>query len=127
MSDAIKQAIEALDDERSRATVAKDAATLNRVLADDLLYVHGNATGENKSLYIERVTGGFYDYKALTSQRRNYRVYGDVVLVDGDVRIQVVTNGTPKDFVSRYLQAWVQRDGAWQMVSWQSTPVPAAA
>lgn len=127
MSDAIKQAIEALDDERSRATVAKDGATLSRILADDMLYVHGNAMGESKALYIERVTGGYYDYKALTSQRRNCRVYGDVVLVDGDVRIQVVTNGNPKDFVSRYLQAWVKRNGAWQMVSWQSTPVPAAA
>jgi hypothetical protein len=119
-------AIEAADARRAQATLAKDRATLEQVLADELLYVHGSAVGEDKALYIDRVCSGHYDYKALTGLRRNFRIFGEVALVDGDVRIQVVTAGNPRDFVSRYLQVWVLRNGAWQMVSWQSTPVPAA-
>jgi ketosteroid isomerase-like protein len=120
------QAIEAADAERARATLGKDAATLDRVLADDLLYVHSSATAESKALYVERVVTGYYDYRSLTNLRRAFRVYGDVALVDGDVRIEVIVAGTPKDFVSRYLQVWTRRQGAWRMVSWQSTPIPAA-
>ena len=127
MDAATISAIEALDAQRVRATLAKDAAALGRVLADDLLYVHSSAVAETKALYIERACTGHYDYKGLTSLRRNFRVYGDVVLVDGDVRIQVVVGGNTKDFVSRYLQVWAKRSGDWQMVSWQSTPVPAGA
>jgi len=68
---------------------------------------------------------GYYDYQGITQIRRSFRGYGDVVLVDGDVRIQVVVKSGARDFVSRYLQAWTRRDGRWQMVSWQSTPIPA--
>ncbi len=127
MSDDTIRTIEAIDARRNQAALAKDAATLREILADDMLYVHGSAVAEDKALYIERVChNGHYDYKLLENQRRNFRVYGDTVLVDGDVHIKVVTKGGPKDFVSRYLQAWVKRDGRWQMVSWQSTPIPAA-
>ena len=120
------QEIEAVDARRVAATVGKDAAALRELFGDDLIYVHGSATAENRELFIERATTGFYDYRVITNQRRNFRVYGDVVLVDGDTRIQVDVKGAPKDFVTRYLQAWVRRDGRWQMVSWQSTPMPAA-
>ena len=120
------QEIEAVDAQRTAATIAKDAKALHEVFGADMLYVHGSATAESRELFIERATTGYYDYQGITSLRRQFRVYGDVVLVDGDTRIQVVVKGTPRDFVTRYLQAWVKRDGRWQMVTWQSTPVPAS-
>jgi len=126
MTQQVISQIEALDAERSKATLGRDAATLGRLMGDDLLYVHGSAVAEGKALYIERVCSGFYDYKALTNIKREFRVLGDVVLVNGDVRIQVVVPSGAKDFVSRYLQVWARRNGNWQMVSWQSTPLPAA-
>lgn len=118
--------IQALDDQRAAVTIAKDRAAMARLLADDLRYVHGSATEEDKTTYIERATTGFYDYRALTPIRRDYRVIGDVVLVNGDVQIDVVVNGTPKNFRSRYLQAWRRNGGDWQMCAWQSTPVAGA-
>lgn len=126
MTQDIIKDIEAQDARRVRATLAKDAATLSELLGDDLVYVHSSAAVETKSQFIERATTGFYDYRALTNVERTFRVLGDVVLVNGDVRIEVVVKGATKDFVSRYLQVWARRGGAWQMVAWQSTPVPAA-
>ncbi len=118
------RAIEALDSERCKATIAGDEATLNRLFTDDMLYVHGNAVAEDKATFVRRVCTRSLDYRGLTSIRRNWRQAGDVVLVDGDLRIEVVNDGAPKDFVTRYLQVWVKRDGRWQMLSWQSTPLP---
>ncbi len=118
--------IQALDDQRAAVTIAKDRTAMARLLADDLRYVHGSATEEDKATYIERATTGFYDYRALTPIRRDYRVIGDVVLVNGDVQIDVVVNGTAKNFRSRYLQAWRRNGADWQMCAWQSTPVPGA-
>ena len=86
-------AIEAADARRVQATLAKDAATLREIFADDLLYVHSSATAEDKATYIERATTGFYDYREMTLLRRSFRDYGDVVVADGDVRIHVVHRG----------------------------------
>jgi len=58
--------------------------------------------------------------------QREMRVIGDVVLVNGDVRIEAVVSGTPKVVMSRYLQVWVKGSAGWQMDSWQSTPIPQA-
>ena len=121
------KAIEEADARRAKATIDKDTATLQTLLGDDLLYVHGSGTSETKEQYIGLIASRHYDYRSLTQIRRSMRGYGDLVLVDGDVRIQVVVPTGERNFVSRYLQAWAKRDGRWQMVSWQSTPIPVAA
>ena len=108
-----------------RATIEADVSTLAELCGDDLRYVHSSATDEDKALYLERVRSGYYRYRSLSTLKRDVRVLGDVVLVNGDVRIVVVVNDKTKDFVSRYLQVWARRPKGWQMVSWQSTPMPA--
>lgn len=118
--------IEQLDAERVRATLAKDAAALSRLIADDMRYVHSSAVDETKALYIERATTGHYDYTGLTTVKRDFRVIGDVVLVNGDLKIELLLKGAPRTVMSRYLQVWAKRAGNWQVVAWQSTPIPAA-
>lgn len=123
---AVIAQIEATDAQRVRATLGKDRAALEQLIGDDLLYVHSSGVPEHKSLYLERVTNGHYDYKGLDYSRREFRVLGDTVLVDGDLNISLLLKGTPRAIVSRFLQVWTRRDGRWQMVSWQSTLMPAA-
>ena len=117
--------IEAADARRCQATIDADIGALEALIGEDLRYVHSSATDETRPLYFERLRDGYYRYTGLTVLARDFRVYGDVVLVNGDQRIEVLVNGNPKDFVTRYLQVWARRDDRWQMVSWQSTPIPA--
>jgi ketosteroid isomerase-like protein len=117
--------LEALDDRRAAAAIAKDRATLESLLAPDMIYVHSSAVAEDRATFVERACTGWYDYTALTTLKRDWRVWGDTALCNGDVRIQVIARGAPKDFVSRYLQVWRRGEAGWQMASWQSTPVPA--
>src|SRR5690606_14868781 len=120
---AIIAEIEAADARRTRATLEVDIATLEELIGDDLRYVHSSATDETKALYLERLRDGYYRYTGLTVLARDFRVLGNVVLVNGDLRIEVIVNEKAKDFVSRYLQVWARRADGWQMVSWQSTPL----
>lgn len=119
--------LEAIDDRRAAATVAKDRATLDAVFAPDMIYVHSSAMAEDKATFIDRATTGWYDYQALTPIRRDWRVWGDTALCNGDVRIQVVARGAHKDFVSRYLSVWRRGSAGWQICAWHSTLVPPAA
>ncbi|MCO5119651.1 MAG: nuclear transport factor 2 family protein [Burkholderiaceae bacterium] len=116
----------ALDEARVAATLAGDVARLEPLIGSSLRYVHSSGTDEDRSLYLERVGGGFYDYQRLTSIVRAFRRFGEVVLVNGDVEIDVVVREKGrKQFRSRYLQVWALENGSWRMVSWQSTPLPA--
>lgn len=117
--------IEAQEARRAAALVSGDFDAIEDLIGDDLLYVHSSATEEDRKLYMERLRNGHYVYKGLTGIKREHRVLGDVVLVNGEIRIDVVVKGNPKQVNARYLQVWARRPKGWQMVSWQSTPVPA--
>lgn len=112
------------DDARQRATLAHDFDKVEGFLGKTLRYVHGSGTDEDRTLYLERLRGGHYRYQALEPLRREFRRFGDTVLVHGDMRIHVIVQGNEKDFRSRYLQVWALEDEAWRMVAWQSTPLP---
>jgi len=118
--------LNAADDRRAQATVAKDRAALEAIFAADLRYVHSSGTDEDKATYIERACTGWYDYRGLTALRREWRVYGDTALCHGDVKIDVVARGNAKQFTSRYLQVWRREQGVWKLAALQSTPLPAA-
>jgi ketosteroid isomerase-like protein len=124
-ADTIAQ-IEALDNQRTKSILSRDFKTLAALLGEDLRYIHSSAVQENKAEYLDKLTSGHYVYHGLDVQEREYRVLGDVVLVNGDLRIEVEVNGTRKVVLSRYLQVWARRASGWQMVSWQSVPVPTA-
>ncbi len=116
----------ALDEARIAATLAGDVARLEPLIGKSLRYVHSSGTDEDRALYLQRLGDGFYDYQQLVSIARAFRRFGDMVLVNGDVEIDVIVREKGrKHFRSRYLQAWALEGDAWRMVSWQSTPLPA--
>jgi hypothetical protein len=56
------------------------------------------------------------------------QVYGDAtVVVTGHIRIDAVIDGKPRQLNSRYADVWIKGPKGWQMVLWQSTPIPAPA
>lgn len=118
--------IESLDNQRTQAILTRNFQALEALMGDDLRYIHSSAVQENKTEYLDKLTSGHYFYHGLEVQQREFRVLGDVVLVNGDLRIDVEVNGTRKNVLSRYLQVWARRPSGWQMVSWQSVPVPTA-
>jgi ketosteroid isomerase-like protein len=120
----IIKTIESLDDQRSQAILARDYKSLEAWIGEDLRYIHSSAVQENKQQYLEKLSSGHYVYHGLKILQREFRVIGDVVLVNGDIRIDVEVKGAMKLVMSRYLQVWAKRQSGWQMVSWSSVPIP---
>jgi ketosteroid isomerase-like protein len=121
------QHIEALDAHRLKAILTRDFAALEPLIGDDLRYIHSSAVQEDKKQYLDKLTSGHYLYHGLDLQNREFRVLDDIVLVNGDLRIDVEVKGARKVVMSRFLQVWAKRPAGWQMVSWQSVPIPAPA
>jgi len=120
----LKQAIRQLEDRRFRAMIEADAAALEELLADSMVYTHSSATTDGKASYIAGVRSKKWQYRKIDRPVEDIQVHGDCVIVTGQVRIDILVDGKPKIMNSRYTDVWVKGAKGWQMVAWQSTPIP---
>lgn len=114
-----------LDRKRMQAMAEKDFATLNTVLADDLIYTHSSARLDTKQSLIGNMQSGATVYTSVEASEVKAQDLGDAVVLTGIAQIKVVSNGTPNAFGVRFTDIYAKRDGRWQMVTWQSTRLPA--
>jgi ketosteroid isomerase-like protein len=123
MADA-RAAIRELESRRFRAMIEADAGTLEALLADGLVYTHSTAAVDGKASYIAGVKAKKWQYRQIDRPAEDIQVHGDTAVVSGHVRIDILVDGKPKILNSRYLDVWVKGAKGWQMVAWQSTPIP---
>lgn len=119
------QTIIDLDRKRMHAMAAKDIATLEAVLADDLIYTHSSARLDTKKSLIGGMTSGSTVYTSVEPSEVKAQDLGDTVVLTGIAQIKVVVSGTPNAFGVRFTDVYARRGGSWQMVTWQSTRLPA--
>lgn len=119
------QAIIDLDRKRMQAMAAKDIATLEALLADDLIYTHSSARLDTKKSLIGGMTSGSTVYTSVEPSEVKAQDLGDTVVLTGIAQIKVVSGGTPNAFGVRFTDVYTRRGGSWQMVTWQSTRLPA--
>lgn len=113
--------INELEKRRFAAQVGKDAATLNQILADDLVYVHSSGTVENKAEFVANVLAGKLVYGKIEVERAQVRFFGSVAVVTGTANMEVSAQGKAQTLRLHYTDVYAKRKGRWQMVSWQST------
>ena len=114
-----------LDKKRMHAMAKKDVATLQSVLADDLIYTHSSARLDTKRSLIDGMTSGKTVYTAVEPSDVKAQDLGDTVVLTGVAQIKVTANGSPNAFGVRFTDVYARRNGSWQMVTWQSTRLPA--
>ena len=114
-----------LEARRIAAMVARDFATLDVLLADDLSYTHSGGMTDTKVSFLT----------AIRERKEKYRYIGvdyataDVVPMPGDRTVMVrgraeIRLESIPSYPVLFLNVWALRDGSWQMVAWQATRVP---
>ena len=120
-----KDTIRMLESRRYRAMCEADARTLEELLADSLVYTHSYGGADSKASYLDGIRSKKWVYQAVERPIEDIQVHGDCAVVTGQVRIQLLSGGQPKKLNSRFTNVWVKGRQGWQMVAWQSTPLPA--
>jgi hypothetical protein len=110
----------ALEDRRIEAMVAGDVQALEEILADDLIYTHTTARLDTKASFIDAVKTGKSNYKSVDRKDVEVRDLRDTAVVTCHAKFHVGDN----KFEARFIDVYARRNGAWQMVAWQSTRVP---
>ena len=109
-------------EELTHAARRNDADALGRIYGDDYLFVGFAGFLDNKEGQVEAIRTGFMKTSPTTIDV-SVRVYGDTAVVIRR-RKQVATVGTRhSEGYQRVTNVWVKRQGRWQLVSGQVTPI----
>jgi ketosteroid isomerase-like protein len=123
-TDGVEREIRALEDRRYRAMIEGDVAALESLLGDDLVYTHSTSLVDSKASYLERLRSKTVIYRTAERPEARVQVHGDTAVITGEVRLEVIVDASPRAMRSRFTNVWARRPRGWQMVAWQSTPLP---
>jgi ketosteroid isomerase-like protein len=111
--------IERLNDEWVEALVARDAATLGRIMADDFSFTHP-LEGDDKQQFISDVLSGNLSVESMGRENVTVRVYGDAAVLSCRDSAKWTYQGRDFSGVYKTLHVYSRRGGRWQLVAVQS-------
>jgi len=101
-----------------------DTDALERILSDDLTFIHTSTNVDSKQRFIERLLTGVLKYDSLTTESVQVRVYGSAAVVTGRVAMQITARGEPHRYGCAYTGVYAKQERDWQMVALQATRIP---
>jgi len=119
----VEAQLKKLEREWFTAVVKNDAATLNRIFADDFTALNSDGTVVTKKQMVEMFSSGKFQLDEIRSDEFKLRLYGTTAIVNG--RSTFIRNGKPLG-TSGHTEVWVKRAGVWKAVSWVSIPLKAS-
>lgn len=105
----------------SEATVKRDRATLEKLLADDLTYTHSNGTTETKAAFLKAVFDSKTSYAKIHFLETEYRRYGKAVVALVRMDVHAADGAVTKLKVAHL---WVKEPAGWQMHIRQASRLP---
>ena len=120
-----KDELRKLEDRRYKAMCDADPTALDELLADSLVYTHSYGGADSKASYLDGIRSKKWLYRKIERPREDIQIHGDCAVVTGKVKIELISDGKPKTLNSAYTNVWIKGAKGWQMVAWQSTPLPA--
>jgi hypothetical protein len=111
---------------RFAAQVAKDYATLDRIISGDLHYIHSNGDTDTKASFIGGMKEGKRSYQNIVIDTITVRIYHrNTAVLNGECTyFRTGEDGQPNNLRLRYTDVYIRRGKDWQMVSWQSFRKP---
>ena len=110
-------ALRQLDRERIQAQIDADAATLDRLYAEDFIGVGPSGTLRTKAQVIADFTSGNLRFQSITTDDVRWRIYGNTAVETGRSTMIGQDKGkvVPRD--NRFTRVWVERRRRWQLGS----------
>jgi ketosteroid isomerase-like protein len=116
-----EKAILAIDNERDNALIERNLATLDRVLGDDLTYIHASGLLESKAEFLEDLKSNKRRYISIRNSDARVRMVNGVALITARSEIRVVHEGKESDLSLRVTEVYAKRKAKWQLIAYQSS------
>jgi ketosteroid isomerase-like protein len=119
----VEDSVKAVEMNRRQALLAADTVALSRMLAPDFIEISRLGTVRTRADNIRDIASGALHLTSVTYDSLTVRVYGDVAVLTGIADNTGTMRGFPFSGKIRYTRVFVRRDGRWQAVLMQQTPI----
>jgi ketosteroid isomerase-like protein len=113
--------VAALDTEYQAAVKNNDAATMNRILADDFILVTGSGKVYTKADLLDEARSGQYVYEHQEDSSQTVRVWGDTAVVTAKLWAKGTKEGKPFDYALWFSDTYLRTSSGWRYVFAQSS------
>jgi ketosteroid isomerase-like protein len=122
-SASVEQTLMQLERDWTQASLKKDIAALDKIVADDWVNIDFQGRTVTKAQTLANLKSGLPATQAAGLGEMKVRVFGDSAIVTGSDTEKSSDKG--KDVIDKYLwtDVFVKRNGRWQAVASQSTKV----
>jgi ketosteroid isomerase-like protein len=111
----------ALDTQFQAAVKINDAATMDRILADDFILVVGSGKTYDKAALLEEARSGRIHYDHQEDTEQTVRIWGDTAVVTAKLWEAGTDSGTPFDKTVWFSDTYVRTPTGWRYVFGQSS------
>jgi len=116
-----KDEILQLERERNQAILHGDAATLERMTADDYTFITLRGELRTKAEIVQGFKSGSFHYDSREISELNVRLYGATAVVTGRSNQRGKENGKDYSGDYRFTRVYSKQGGRWQTVALQTT------
>ncbi len=122
-SSSAEQEVRRAGQEYDRAWLQQDAAAFERLLADDVTQIDHEGKVFSKAEIVANAKSGAVKFETGQSDDVKVRVYGNTAVVTGRWTEKSTNKGKPVDGTMLNTVVFVKKNGNWQVVSDQVTPI----
>lgn len=119
----VQEQIKKLEMDRAAAVVKGDVAKLEKETADDYTFINLNGQLSGKAQTMNNLRSGNIRLTANELSDLKVRVYGDTAVVTGRSDTKGTIAGTTPRGPVMFTRVYVKKDGRWQSVAFQQTPI----
>ena len=119
---SVEQTLIELEKTWNAAFLRKDLATLERIMADDIVIVYGDGSRATKAKDLAGIGKG-EQVTTSTQDEFQVRVYGDAAVVMSRLSSTGIREGKRFRAQFRYVDVFEKRDGRWQCTMTQNTHI----
>jgi ketosteroid isomerase-like protein len=110
-------AVLAADDARLQALIDADVDALDRLFADELVFVHANGRQDDKAAFLAHARSGHIQYRSIVRGEYTVTVTGSVAILYATANMEVTLAGEQRSATTRYMGVWTKRPAGWQMLA----------
>jgi len=116
---AVEAELKKLEADWFKAVVSKDVVTIKRIFADDILTGNDDGAWLTKADLL-KYTETDMPIDQVTSDEFKLRLFGTTAIVNGKSSYYAAGRKLGQN---HHTAVWLKRNGRWQVVAWQSTPI----
>jgi ketosteroid isomerase-like protein len=118
----IERHVRQLNDDWVKAMVRADAATLDRIMADDFFFTYP-LEGDDKAQFIADVTSGDLKIEHIQREQLSVRVFGQTAVLTARDSATWLYHGRELAGQYKIISVFAEREGRWQLCAVQACPM----